>query len=53
MTRLAVILMIIGSLLFVVGIGLAIDVPAAMMTAGLFVLIGGVLNLDPKKGRRS
>lgn len=46
MTRLAAILLILGALLFIAGIGLAIDVPAALMTAGLIALVGGVLNLE-------
>jgi hypothetical protein len=46
MTRTAAVLLILGCLLLVAGIGLAIDVPAALMSAGALIGVAGVMNLE-------
>lgn len=46
MTRTAAILLILGCLLVVAGIGLAFDVPAALISAGVFAVVAGVMNLE-------
>lgn len=51
MTRTAAILLLLGAVLFVAGVGLAFGVPAAVMTAGVFALVGGVLNLERREPR--
>jgi hypothetical protein len=46
MTRTAAVLLILGCLLLIAGIGLAIDLPAALITAGALTAFAGVLNLE-------
>lgn len=46
MTRVAAVLLILGVLVLVVGLGLAVDVPAALMLLGALMIGAGVLNLE-------
>ncbi|MCW2920016.1 MAG: hypothetical protein JWN52_8084 [Actinomycetia bacterium] len=39
----------LGCLLFVVGIGLAVDLPAALMTAGILLAAGCLVLIDVDK----
>lgn len=55
MTRTAAILLILGALLLVAGVGMAIDIPAAMILGGALVGFAGVMSLerpDRKEPRR-
>jgi hypothetical protein len=49
MTRVAAVLLILGVLLLVVGVGLAVDLPAALMLLGVLTIGAGVLNLERRR----
>ena len=46
MTRTAAVLLILGCLFLIAGVGLAVHIPAALITAGALFGVAGVLNLE-------